>query len=104
MRGTTLKVEANRGYDISSIQGDAGTLSGNPALCFSGDKAQTLDFWGGNSGLSLKTSDLTPGELSRLSTARSPADFVGFEGRLGTKFSLPGNRYRDYVVPTLNLK
>jgi hypothetical protein len=104
VRGSSLKVEANRGFDISTVESDVSTLGANAPLCFAGSKWQTGDFWGGNSALNLKTNDLSSAEIAQLWAATSPADFVGLEGQLSTEFRLIGNRYTDFVRPTFSLK
>ncbi len=104
VRGSSLVVEANRGFNIKNIQNDVKLLSQNGALCFAGGVGQTTDFWGGNSPLNLSTSNLSAAELTKLQNATNAADYAGFEDKLGTKYSLKNNIYRDYVLPTFDLQ
>ena len=53
VRGSTLKVEANRGYVISNAEPDAKLLQADlpRAACFPHATAATASYWGGNSPL-----------------------------------------------------
>jgi hypothetical protein len=38
VRGSSIAVEANRGFNIANVEGDVATLGANARLCFSGSK------------------------------------------------------------------
>jgi hypothetical protein len=78
VRGSTLPVEANRGYNILNVEPDIQKLSQYTALCFPGGTPAAADWWGGNTPLNLKTST-------------------------SSTFQLQNNKYKDYVIPTYDL-
>ncbi|MDD2745687.1 MAG: VCBS repeat-containing protein, partial [Candidatus Gracilibacteria bacterium] len=78
VRGSTLPVEANRGYNILNVEPDLKKLTPYTAECFPAGKPATGDFWGGNSPLNIKT---TTGSIMQLN----------------------GNRYENYILPTFDL-
>lgn len=60
VRGSTLKVEANHGYNIKNAESDANILSSDlpNGRCFPGSTPATLSYWGGNSILNLDQSKM----------------------------------------------
>jgi hypothetical protein len=104
VRGSTLRVEANRGYNPLGVQPDVEQLSATPVLCYPGDSPQTQDFWGGNTALNLKTDTLTPAEAERLSRAEKPEDYAGLESKISTQFELQNNKYRDFIYSAFDLQ
>jgi hypothetical protein len=103
VRGSSLPVEANRGYNIMNTDSDIKNLTQNAALCFPGGKPSTSDWWGGNSPLNMKATDLSAEEMEKLQNATNPADFESVKDRLNGKFQLQNNRYSNYVLPTYDL-
>lgn len=61
VRGSTLTVEANRGYNIQQIEADSALLSSGGVGCFPGNKPALQSYWGGNSPLGLDMSDVKNG-------------------------------------------
>ncbi len=104
VRGSSLAVEANRGFNIQNIQGDVQLLSQNAVTCFAGGVPQTKDFWGGNSPLNLSTTNLSANDLKNLQDATSPSDYSAYSDKLGTKFTLKNPTYKNYIFPTFDLQ
>lgn len=46
VRGSSLPVEANRGYNILNIEKDLSMLTPYPTVCFPGGTSASKDFWG----------------------------------------------------------
>lgn len=103
VRGSTLPVEANRGYNIMNAEPDVKKLTQYTSLCFPGGTPATGDWWGGNSPLNVKASTLTAAEIAKLQNSTDPADFAAAKDKLSSKFELQNNRYTNYVLPTYDL-
>lgn len=65
VRGSTLKVESNRGYDVKNAELDANLLQADlpNGACFPNSVPATNSYWGGNSPLNLDTSRMQTGEI-----------------------------------------
>lgn len=65
VRGSTLKVEANRGYNPRNSEDDVKLLQSAPnGQCFSGNTPATQSYWGGNSPLNFDQSKMQLGEIA----------------------------------------
>lgn len=103
VRGSTLPVEANRGYNIMNADPDVKKLTQYTTLCFPGGTPATGDWWGGNSPLNMKATNLSAAEMAKLQNSTNPADFESVKDKLNSKFTLQNNRYSNYVLPTYDL-
>lgn len=45
VRGSTLKVESNRGYDMKNAEIDGKLLGAEGAMCFPGNAPGTTSYW-----------------------------------------------------------
>jgi len=82
VRGSTLAVESNRGYNVNNVQPDIDTLSPEGAKCAIGTGLNTSAYWGGNSPLNL--------------------DFTSGDGTL-KMMTLRNNRYVRFTKPAFDM-
>jgi hypothetical protein len=100
VRGSSLPVEANRGYNTFNSENDVNVLNADlpNGGCFAGGEAKTMAFWGGNSPLNLdfSVSDATKFLLKthRYDLFVSPAFDIG-----GSREITPGG---DLPIQTAN--
>lgn len=66
VRGSTVKVEANRGYNVNNSEADLKLLQSDlpEGKCFPGGKPATWSYWGGNSPLNFDTDRMQKGEVA----------------------------------------
>lgn len=65
VRGSTLKVEANRGYNPKNSENDVKILQSDlpNGQCFSGNTPATQSYWGGNSPLNFDLDKMKLGQI-----------------------------------------
>lgn len=66
VRGSSLVVEANRGYDVSNSESDVSILQNDlpNGRCFPGGKPAAMSFWGNNTPLKLDVSRSNEGIMT----------------------------------------